>query len=155
MQLALDDTDESSVGSKEEGKTLEHSEEAKKREVSQKGKQVFNLESYEYFSLTPISCKMLRVQKRFQHRGKKLLDLTGKRYLGKSADDLLTHGSEHNFLLQLLVNLCVLVTFRSRLYENKEARDAFLKEIKDASVEFLLSYLPTMQVHEDDILNLA
>jgi len=30
--------------------------------------------------------------------------------------------------------------------ENKKARNKFLREIKDASVEFLLSYLPTMEI---------
>eukprot|EP00466_Bigelowiella_natans_P020106 jgi/Bigna1/86151/estExt_fgenesh1_pg.C_80189 len=70
--------------------------------------------------------ELLRAQRRFKHRGKMLLDITGKRYLGKSADELLSHGG--------------------RLMKDNIARNAFLTEIKDASVEFLLSYLPTMQV---------
>jgi hypothetical protein len=70
--------------------------------------------------------KVNKASKSMAHRGKKLLDLTGKRYLGRGADDLLKHGS--------------------RIMENKLARAAFLREIKDASVEFLLSYLPTIKV---------
>uniref|UniRef100_A0A7S3YYC1 Uncharacterized protein n=2 Tax=Lotharella globosa TaxID=91324 RepID=A0A7S3YYC1_9EUKA len=69
---------------------------------------------------------VVSAQKNIAHRGKQLLDITGKRYLGKSADDILSHGS--------------------RIVKNKRARDAFLREIKDASVEFMLSYLPTMQI---------
>ena len=65
-------------------------------------------------------------QKSLVYRGHKLLDITGKRFLGKGADTLLSQGS--------------------KIVQHKQTRDKFLREIKDASVEFLLSYLPTLKV---------
>lgn len=70
--------------------------------------------------------ELVKAQESMKHRGHVLLDLTGKKLLGKSADEILSQGT--------------------RIMENKQTRDTFLAEIKDASVDFLLSYLPTLQV---------